>query len=298
MTAERDWGLAGRPRPDRGAALPGLTEPEPNALHSGMQYAHLSAEDKARFWEDGYLIKRRYFDDEEIGLVRRALVEDATLRANIIDREEAFGTAGSEWEASDGIVQIMWNNAGDDLFGAISRGARLVDGAELLLGGEVYNYHHVINMKPPGGGGSFRWHQDFGYWYENGILFPDMLNAVTAIDPMHRDNGCLQFLRGSHRLGRITHLTVHGQNCADPERVAWAQERLEIDYAEMAPGDVAFQHCNTLHCSEPNTSDDPRTLLLCGYNLARNNPSARTISTATRRSTSCPTRRSKSVDTS
>ena len=71
-----------------------------------MQYAHLSAEDKARFWEDGYLIKRRYFDDEEIGLVRRALVEDATLHANIIDREEAFGGAGSEWEASDNLVQI------------------------------------------------------------------------------------------------------------------------------------------------------------------------------------------------
>ena len=130
----------------------------------------------------------------------------------------------------------------------------------------------MINLKPPGGGGSFRWHQDFGYWYENGVLFPDMLTAVTAFDPMRRDNGCLQLLRGSHRLGRITHITVHGQNCADPERVAWAQERLEIDYAEMAPGDVAFQHCNTLHCSELNTSDDPRTLLLCAYNLARNNP--------------------------
>ena len=109
MTAERDCGLAGRPRPDRGAAIPGLTEPEANALHSGMQYAHLSAEDKARFWVDGYLIKRRYFDDEEIGLVRRALVEDATLRANIIDREEAFGTVldpvdlrGIPWRDADG----------------------------------------------------------------------------------------------------------------------------------------------------------------------------------------------------
>ena len=237
-----------------------------------MEYAQLTAEDQQRFRDDGFLIKRRCFDDEEVGFVRRALVEDATLRDNVIDRQEAFGARETEWEASDGIVQIMWRRAGEDLFGAIARCARLVEGAELLLGGEVYNYHHAMNMKPPGGGGSFRWHQDFGYWYENGILYPDMLNAIIAIDPMHRDNGCLQHLRGSHRLGRITHLTVHGQNCADPERVGWAKERLETDYAEMDPGDVLFQHCNTLHCSEPNASDSPRTALVCGYNLARNNP--------------------------
>ena len=237
-----------------------------------MVYAHLTVEDKARFWDDGFFIKRRFFDDEEVGFVHRALVEDATLRDNVIDRQEAFGARETEWDASDGIVQIMWCRAGEDLFGAISRGARLAEGAERLLGGEVYNYHHAINMKPSGGGGSFRWHQDFGYWYEDGILFPDMLNAITAIDLVRRDNGCIQHLRGSHRLGRLTHLTVHGQNCADPERVEWAMERCEIDYAEMEPGDVLFQHCNTLHCSEPNTSDRPRTVLLCGYNLARNNP--------------------------
>jgi hypothetical protein len=102
-----------------------------------MEYPHLTAEDKARFWEDGFLVKRRCFDGEEIGFVRRALVEDATLRGNIIDREEAFGARESEWEANDGIVQIMWRRAGEDLFGAISRGARLVEGAEFLLGGEV-----------------------------------------------------------------------------------------------------------------------------------------------------------------
>ena len=102
-----------------------------------MEYGHLTAEDKERFWDDGFLVKRGYFDDEEVGFVRRALVEDASLRDNVIDRHEAFGARETEWEASDGIVQIMWCRAGEDLFGAISRGARLVEGAEFLLGGEV-----------------------------------------------------------------------------------------------------------------------------------------------------------------
>ena len=101
-------------------------------------------------WLFHYIYPYLYsYGDLSVEANLRAMVEDATLRDNIIDRQDAFGGAGVEWNASDGIVQVMWNKAGDDLFGAISRGARLVDGAELLLGGEVYNYHHVMNMKPP-----------------------------------------------------------------------------------------------------------------------------------------------------
>ena len=69
-----------------------------------MPHTHLTAEDKERFWNDGFLIKRCCFDDEEVGFVRRALVEDATLRENVIDRQEAFGASQSEWQTSDGIV--------------------------------------------------------------------------------------------------------------------------------------------------------------------------------------------------
>ena len=66
------------------------------------------------------------------------------------------------------------------------------DGAELLLGGEVYNYHHVLNMKPPGGGGSFRWHQDFGYWYSQGYLRSDLARCMIACDRASKENGCLK----------------------------------------------------------------------------------------------------------
>ena len=37
-----------------------------------------------------------------------------------------------------------------------------------------------------------------------------MASVIIAIDPMRRDNGCLQLLRGSHRLGRVTHVPVRG----------------------------------------------------------------------------------------
>jgi ectoine hydroxylase-related dioxygenase (phytanoyl-CoA dioxygenase family) len=47
---------------------------------------------------------------------------------------------------------------------------------------------------------------------------------------------------------------------------------MPLVYVEMNPGDVLFFHCNLLHCSAPNRSDEPRWSLICVYNAARNDP--------------------------
>ena len=58
---------------------------------------------------------------------------------------------------------------------------------------------------------------------------------------------------------------------ADPERVALAQQHLELVYCEMNPGTALFFHANILHRSAPNESEDPRWSLICCYNT-RHNP--------------------------
>ena len=51
-----------------------------------------------------------------------------------------------------------------------------------------------------------------------------------------------------------------------------ACERLELVYCELDQGDALFFHCNVLHRSDRNDSDDPRWSLICCYNAARNDP--------------------------
>ena len=75
---------------------------------------------------------------------------------------------------------------------------------------------------------------------------------MIAVDRASKANGCLQVLRGSHRIGRIEHGRFGGQNGADPERVQVAMKRLELVYCEMEPGTALFFHANLLHCSGPN----------------------------------------------
>ena len=84
------------------------------------------------------------------------------------------------------------------------------------LGGEVYHYHSKLTMKRPGGGGRWEWHQDYGYWYQNGCLYPDMLSVAVALEPATRENGCMQLLAGSHKLGRLEHGRVAGPDRRGP----------------------------------------------------------------------------------
>ncbi len=121
-------------------------------------------------------------------------------------------------------------------------------------------------------GGAWAWHQDYGYWYHNGCLYPLMASVSIAVDPATRENGCMQILKSSHHMGRVDHQLVGGQTGADLEVVNAACERLELVYCELEPGDALFFHCNVLHRSDQNRSADPRWSLICCYNAARNDP--------------------------
>ena len=75
----------------------------------------------------------------------------------------------------------------------VSRSEKVVNTFEELLGcGELYHYHSKLMMKEARTGGQHVWHQDYGYWYENGCLYPDMGSVFIALDPCTTENGCLQ----------------------------------------------------------------------------------------------------------
>ena len=213
--------------------------------------------------QNGFVLEKAMFDTEEIDLLRRAAKEDRELD------QHSFGRGDGE----GGTVRLsLWNHPGDTLYGMFARCETIVNSAERLLEGEVYHYHSKMIMKDAKVGGAWAWHQDYGYWYQNGVLYPLLTSAFIAVDPATRENGCLQVLKGSHQLGRIDHVLTGDQAGADLERVAEVQKRLETVYVEMAPGDVLFFHANLLHRSDQNKSDKPRWSMICCYNAARNDP--------------------------
>ena len=212
---------------------------------------------------EGYVIVRGLFDAAEIDLLRQAAKEDRELDRHSFGRTDGEG----------GTVRLsLWNHPGDGIYGMFARCERMVRSAEKLLEGEVYHYHSKMIMKDARVGGAWTWHQDYGYWYQNGVLWPLLTSVSIAVDRSTKANGCLQVIPRSHELGRIEHVQSGDQAGADMERVGAVLERLPLVHCEMEPGDAIFFHANLLHRSDMNRSDESRWSMICCYNARRNDP--------------------------
>ena len=217
-----------------------------------------------QFHDDGYLVVKNLLDAEEIDLLGKIARIDHSLQTNATSRADGEGGA---------VKLVVSNDLPDDtIYGAIVRSRRIVSTMERLLDDEVYHYHHKMILKEARVGGAWAWHQDYGYWYGNGCLFPDMASCMIAVDKATKENGCLQVVKHSHLSGRMDHLKVGDQTGADPERVAEILKRLPLVYCELDPGSAIFFHANTLHRSDQNVSDNPRWAFICCYNSKHNDP--------------------------
>lgn len=229
-----------------------------------MSNYKLSQEEINKFTRDGYFIVKKLFDSTEISILRTAIETDPNLKENLYSR---FDSSGRK------TLMATWNHPGDSVYGLAARSRRIVDSIEILLGGEVYHYHSKLTAKEPHEGGAWEWHQDYGYWYHNGIVFPHMCSVMVALDETTKKNGCLQLVKGSHLCGRMEHGVLNGEQVgADTRRVEEALKLMPVEHIELEPGDGVFFHCNALHRSDQNRSDKRRWTVIHCYNLASNNP--------------------------
>lgn len=224
----------------------------------------LTPDQIAAFQRDGYIIVRALFSGEETTYIRETMEQDPIVRASAFDRTDDSGAATRA---------VVWLEPGESTYGLVARTRRVAGTMAALLGNEVYHYQAKLTAKEPRKGGAWEWHQDFGYWYEQNCLYPDMGSMMLALDDSTKENGCLQVLSGSHRMGLMKHVfTPGGQYCVDPDRLVEVEKVLDRVYCELAAGDALFFHCNTLHRSDQNRSDTRRWTLLACYNTRHNSP--------------------------
>lgn len=223
----------------------------------------IDAARQATFEADGFLVVPGLFDREETARLLQLARSDPALVEKAYAKQDAAGGQSK---------LVVHNELDESPYAPLVRSRRVAGNMQRLLGDEVYHYHHKMMLKEPAVGGAWEWHQDYGYWYHNGCLYPDMASCLIAVDRANRENGCLQVIRGSHQLGRIDHGMAGQQRGADPVRVEAALQRMERVYCELDPGDAVFFHGNTLHRSDRNTSPRPRWSLICCYNTRHNDP--------------------------
>lgn len=214
--------------------------------------------------KDGYVIIPAFFDQRSIEKLYKIALADHMISKNSFDLNDQSGKKTK---------LALWYTPGDDVYGLLSRSERIVGVADKLLEGDapVCHYHSKLMQKEPKVGGAWEWHQDYGYWYKNGYLFPNqMISIMIAITEASKENGCLQVIKGSHKMGRVEHGFAGEQVGASQQHVDFALKKLDLVYVEIKPGDALIFHPNLLHRSEANLSDKSRWSIISVYNRQTN----------------------------
>ena len=233
-----------------------------------MSTTTLTPQQIASFHKDGYVIVKNFLAPKAVEKLYGTAIGDNAMENNAINVTDQTGKNSK---------LSLWFTPGYDVFGYLTRSERLVNSVAALLDSDapVCHYHSKLMQKEPKVGGAWEWHQDYGYWYKNQFMFPDQLISVmVALTPANKQNGCLQVIKGSHKLGRINHGFAGEQVGADMVMVNNALKTMDLVYVEIEPGDALFFHSNILHRSEANLSDHPRWSIISCYasqsNLAYN----------------------------
>ncbi len=236
-----------------------------------MSSAKLSPEQVNAYHKDGFLLIKNFCSKEETNKLYATALEDNAMRNNALDLNDQ---SGKKTKLS------LWFTPGNDVFSYLTRCEKMVSSTAQLLDSDapVCHFHSKLMQKEPKVGGAWEWHQDYGYWYKNQFMFPEqMVSVMIALTPATKQNGCLQIIRGSHKLGRVNHGFAGEQVGADMVMVNNALKTMELIYCEIEPGDALFFHSNLLHRSEANLSEHPRWSIISCYssqsNLAYNESS-------------------------
>jgi ectoine hydroxylase-related dioxygenase (phytanoyl-CoA dioxygenase family) len=224
--------------------------------HGGDEQFRLSDEQVAFFHEHGYLAGVRILSEEQIETLRAELIdlfdpkhpgnhlfyEYHSNESTAADRV-LFHALGA-WRIAPGFHDLLWNRA-------------FVVAASQLLAGGVRFWHDQLFCKPAKHGGVVAWHQDYSYWTRTVPMAH--LTCWIGLDDATADNGCLQYIPGSHRWDLLPVTGLAGG--MDSIREVLTAEQLaqfKPKAIELKQGECAFHHPLMIHGSYENRTDSPR----------------------------------------
>ena len=153
----------------------------------------LTAEQLARFDEQGYVFLPACFAEEEVAVLRHEA--EAILRQ---DRPEV-------WREKTGAPRTAFAaHTYNEAFRLMAHHPRLVGPLQQLFGEGVYVHQFKINAKAAFEGDVWQWHQDYGTWArDDGMPEPRAMNIAIFLDEVLPINGPLMLIPKSHRHGTL-----------------------------------------------------------------------------------------------
>lgn len=249
-----------------------------------MPLSKIAAKQAAeQYAEEGYAVIRQFIDGDALLALRaetdrmyqQGLKHHATWRHGNL----AFEILPEQDFGQRYVLQAYWMSWVSDYFEKLRRSDDYFTLLEPILGRDIKQVAQQIHWKPPGAGlTGYRFHQDLRFRVARDAyreIERSTVNTGLAIDPSTRDNGCLQVVPGSHKLG---YLGLSDEGDGQIMKGLTAQDELQsagldpdqIVWLEQDPGDIAIWGLLTVHGSLPNQSQQDRAFAISSYVRAEN----------------------------
>ncbi len=216
----------------------------------------LSDDQVSFFHNHGYLEGVRILNDEQVDILRhelkdlmnpdhpgRALYYEFHANESNDPARVLFHALGA-WRIKPGFHDLLWHPA------------FLVPAAQ-LLGGAVRFWHDQLFCKPAHHGGVVAWHQDYSYWTRTTPLAH--LTCWIGLDDSTRDNGCVNYVPGSHLWPDLPITGLAGDMDAIQTVLTDEQkDKFKPVAIVLKKGECSFHHPRMIHGSYANTTDRPR----------------------------------------
>jgi ectoine hydroxylase-related dioxygenase (phytanoyl-CoA dioxygenase family) len=215
----------------------------------------LSQEQLDFYSEHGYLKHGALLQPGEVEALRREYDEafrQAVENNNFANLALDHGSdAASKTQAPRRVYQMMQMCERNMAFRKLIHDDRILDIVQDLLGPNIMLFHDQALFKPARHGGEVCWHQDNGYWQ---CRPANLVSCWLTLDDVRRENGAMQVIPGSH-LKPVWHQRTEDSNALLKIEGVAAEKAVVID---LPAGGVMFHHCQTLHYTAPNTTDNQR----------------------------------------
>lgn len=209
----------------------------------------LSDLDKATFDRDGFLVVPGLVTGAALAMLQENLQRYIRDVVPLLDAAEAFYQDRSRPQT---LKQLQRMDQHDPFFASYRANPDWHQLAETLLGEAVGNVQgpEWFN-KPPDTEHPTPPHQDNYYFC---LSPPSVLTIWLPLEDVDAENGCLRYVRGSHRAGLrphgVTEILGFSQSVSDYGAADTEQEVM----IELQAGDALVHHGNTIHRADPNRS--------------------------------------------
>src|SRR5947209_15525733 len=208
------------------------------------------------YHREGYLVLEAITTPEEVAWLRGIYDRLFEARAGREAGDE-FDLAGTDAEGQQAALPQILNPAkyAPELKEGQYRANALAVARQLLGPRAESRGEHAI-FKPARTGAATPWHQDEAYWdptkdYESLSIWIPLQEATV-------ENGCMQFVPGSHREQVMTHHSINYDPRIHGLEVEQAVDTSRAVACPIPAGGATIHHNRILHYAGPNISSTPR----------------------------------------